>query len=113
MIKKEKSVEYYFDSKKYNKTQVMQNMQKEQMEFPKKQGNISITLNEYGIYIARLDFLNNKISVINNKYIQKIMGKIYKTHKERMKNTYKGYETYNGENKIYGKYKETKLYEPF
>ena len=96
MIKQEKCVEYYFDSKKYNKFEIIENMKQEEIGFEKKKSEINITLNEYGIYVVKLKFINNKLSIIKNK----------------TKNRYKGYETYNGNNKIYGEYKTTKTFQP-
>lgn len=106
MIKEEKCVEYYFDSRKYNEFEIIENMKQEEIGFEKKKSEINITLNEYGIYVVKLKFLNNKLSVINN-YIKNRTRYTEKTRK-----TYKGYETYNGNNKIYGKYKATKTYQP-
>lgn len=89
MIKEEKCVEYYFDSRKYNESEIIENMKQEEIGFEKKKSEINITLNEYGIYVVKLKFLSTK---------------------KRKK--YKGYEAYNGKNKIYGQYKETKTYQP-
>lgn len=102
MIKEEKCVEYYFDSRKYNEFEIIENMKQEEIGFEKRKSEINITLNEYGIYVVKLKFLNNKLSVIKNKA----------KNKEKTKKTYKGYETYNGNNKIYGQYKTTKTYQP-
>ena len=66
MIKREKCIEYYFDSKKYNQIQIIENMEKEKLEFPKEQVDLEIFLNEYGIYVVKLVFPNNKISIIKN-----------------------------------------------
>lgn len=102
MIKEEKCVEYYFDSRKYNEFEIIENMKKEEIGFEKKKSEINITLNEYGIYVVKLKFLNNKLSIIKNKT----------KNKEKTRKTYKGYETYNQNNKIYGQYKTTKTYQP-
>lgn len=110
MIKKEKCVEYYFDSKKYDKSQILENMRIEQIGFEKKEANISITLNEYGIYIVKLSFFNNKLPIINRKVIKNTEDK--KNSKVKIRKTYKGYETYNESNKIYGQYKTTKTFQP-
>ena len=106
MIKEEKYIEYYFDSRKYDKLQVIENMKKEQLGFEKKESEIIVTLNEYGIYIARLKFLNNRLSFINNKSITK------KDRKKECKYILEDRKTYDKNNKIYGKYKETKTYQP-
>lgn len=112
MAQEVKCVEYYFDSKEYNKFQVIENMKREELEFEKKKAKISIKLNEYGIYVAQLKFLNNQLSIINNEIIAKIVDKRKIKNKTKTRKTYKGYETYNGNNKIYGQYKATRTYEP-
>ena len=106
MIKQEKCVEYYFDSRKYNEFEIIESMKQEEIGFEKKKSEINITLNEYGIYEVKLKFLNNKLSVIKNGIKNKAK------HTEKARKTYRGYETYNGNNKIYGQYKETNTYQP-
>lgn len=106
MIKQEKFVEYYFDSREFNKFQVIENMKKEQLGFEKKESEIIITLNKYGIYIARLRFLNDKLSYINNKVI------IKRERKRELKHNSQEKKEYDANNRIYGKYKETKTYQP-
>lgn len=110
MIKKEKCVEYYFDSREYNKTQVIKNIEREQLEFEKKKSEINISLNEYGIYVVRLKFLNNELSVVRNKLMKKLENE--NRHILKVKKTYKGYGTYDGDDKVYGQYKTTKTYQP-
>lgn len=111
-MKKEKCVEYFFDSKEYNKTQVIENMKKEQGEFEKRKAKVEIYLNEYGIYVAQLKFLNNQLSIVNNKMITKIIDKKKKRQKLKIRKTFKGYETYQDNGRTYGNYKKTKKYEP-
>lgn len=112
MKKDEKCVEYYFDSKKHNESEIIENMKIEEIGFEKNKSDIDITLNEYGIYVVKLKFLNNKLSIINNKFIKKIVSQSKSKIIRKPRNTYKGYETYNGNNKIYGQYKTTKTFEP-
>ena len=112
MKQKEKCVEYYFDSNQYNKDKVIENMEKKQLEFEKRKSEIDIKLNEYGIYVAKLIFQNKELTVINNKIISKFINKSKIVKKSESKNTYKGYEMYNENNKIYGQYKKTKTYQP-
>ncbi len=109
MLKREKCVEYYFDSKEYNEKEIIENMEKEEIGFEKKKSEINIILNEYGIYVVKLKFINKKIKN-NNKIIQKEQNKENKKIKTRKR--YKGYETYNSNGKIYGQYKTTKTYQP-
>ena len=67
MLIKEKSVEYYFDSRVYTKEQIIENMKEEQIGFEKKNAKICVTLNQYGIYVAILKFENNKLSLFESK----------------------------------------------
>ena len=92
--------------------QVLENIKKEQLEIERKKAQINIYLNEYGIYVAKLRFLNNELSLINNKIVKKVIEKRKIRNKTKIRKTYKGYETYNGNNKTYGQYKATKTYQP-
>ena len=146
MIIKEKSVEYYFDSKKYDKEQIIENMKKEQLGFEKKNAKIDIILNEYGIYVTTLKFENYKKSIINinienakekvliakekvlilKRKLDVIKDKIsikkdklyeIKYIKNEIKDFQKekersNYDICNNKDKTYGKYKETKTYQP-
>ena len=84
-----KCIEYYFDSKQYNKKEILENIEKEKSEFPKQKFDVNITLNKYGIYIVRLECKNNKIAVIKRNR---------KTKQNKVT--------------VYGKYKKTKTYAP-
>ena len=83
-------MEYYFDSNKYNEAEVLENMGKKKLEFPKKKIEMTVSLNKYGTYVVKLAFLNNEIALIKHK---------------RMKNK-------NKKQKVYGQYRETKKYAP-
>ena len=105
MLKKDKCVEYFFDSKKYDEKQILESIKKEEKGFEKRKSEISIQLNEYGIYEVKLRFLDNELDFLKLKIKQK--------NKEKTtRKTYKGYETYNSDNKIYGQYKVTRTYQP-
>ena len=90
MNKKIKCMEYYFDSNKYNEAEVLENMGKKKLEFPKKKIEMTVSLNKYGTYVVKLAFLNNEIALIKHK---------------RIKNK-------NKKQKVYGQYRETKKYAP-
>ena len=83
-------MEYYFDSNKYNEAEVLENMGKKKLEFPKKKIEMTVSLNKYGTYVVKLAFLNNEIALIKHK---------------RIKNK-------NKKQKVYGQYRETKKYAP-
>lgn len=108
MLKEEKCVEYFFDSRKYTKEQILESIEKEELGFEKKKSEISIILNQYGIYEVKVKFLNNKLL----EFKKKITNNIENKQKVKTRKTYKGYETYNGDNKVYGQYKNTKTYQP-
>lgn len=101
MIKKEKCIEYYFDSKKYNQIQIIEKMEKEKLEFPKEQVEVKMYLNQHGIYVAQLVFLNNGISIIQDKILDKI-----KKHIKRDE------QVCDEDSKTYGQYKINKTYSP-
>lgn len=82
MLKKEKCVEYFFDSRNYDEEQILQSIEKEEKGFEKNKSEINIKLNDYGIYEVKLRFIDKR------------------------------YEAYSLENKIYGQYKRTKTYQP-
>lgn len=61
MLKKEKCVEYFFDSRKYNEEQILKKIEQEEKGFEKNKSEINIQLNQYGIYEVKLRFFENKI----------------------------------------------------
>ena len=58
-MKKIKCMEYYFDSNKYNEVDVLENMEKKKLEFPRKKMDMTISLNKYGTYVVKLQFIYN------------------------------------------------------
>ena len=91
-MKKIKCMEYYFDSNKYNEVDVLENMEKKKLEFPRKKMEMTISLNKYGTYVVKLQFMYNEIALIKHKKVNKKINT--KTQK------------------IYGQYRETKKYLP-
>ena len=116
MIKREKCIEYYFDSKKYNQIQIIENMEKEKLEFPKEQVDLEIFLNEYGIYEVKLVFSNNKISIIRDTIKEKIQDKM-QCKIQNVQDVIKKYikrdvdsQVHNRKLKIFSKYKIKRNY---
>lgn len=105
MLKKEKCVEYFFDSRRYDEEQILQRIEQEEKGFEKNKSEINIRLNEYGIYEVKLSFIDNKLSIFKFKPKKE-------NRQRNIRKTYKGYETYSSDDKIYGKYKGTKTYQP-
>ena len=91
-MKKIKCMEYYFDSNKHNEVDVLENMEKKKLEFPRKKMDMTISLNKYGTYVVKLQFMYNEIALIKHKKVNKKINT--KTQK------------------IYGQYRETKKYLP-
>lgn len=57
MQEPKKCIEYYYDSQKYNKQEILENLTLETKEqFPKQEAEISICLNPFGVYVATLIF---------------------------------------------------------
>lgn len=110
MFREERCVEYFFDSRNYNEQQILESIKKEEVGFEKKKSEININLNEYGIYEVKLKFFDNKIFIFKNKMTNNT--KIENKKKPKVRKTYRGYETYCGDNKIYGQYKTTRTYQP-
>lgn len=106
MINNEKCMQYYFDSNKYTESEIMEVIKQEEIGFEKKISKIDIKLNEYGIFVVKLKFINNKL------IFKKVKLNFENSKKEKITNKYKGYENYIGSNKIYGQYKSTKTYQP-
>ena len=60
MVQTQKCLEYYFDSRKYSKIDVMNCIQKEKLEYPDKEINMQLHLNEWGIYVIKAQFIDKK-----------------------------------------------------
>ena len=91
MLKRHLMMEYYFDSNKYNEVDVLENMEKKKLEFPRKKMDMTISLNKYGTYVVKLQFMYNEIALIKHKKVNKKINT--KTQKfmdniEKQKNIY-------------------------
>lgn len=111
MINNEKCMQYYFDSNKYTESEIMEVIKQEEIGFEKKISKIDIKLNEYGIFVVKLKFINNKLIFKKIKFDYEKNEK-KQNKKIKTKNKYNGYENYIGNDKIYGQYKPTKTYQP-
>lgn len=125
-----KCLEYYLDSKMYSNEDIQNSIDKAKKEFPNKNINVSVFLNEFGVYVVTLEFENkhtffhrikiflrkkhnNKLLLAGNKEPQKNkyvehffeQDNILTKTKERL-------QKYSGDNK-YGKYKSTGNYRPY
>lgn len=60
MVQTKKCLEYYFDSRKYSKIDVLNCIKKEKLEYPNKEINMQLHLNEWGIYVIKAQFIDKK-----------------------------------------------------
>ena len=109
MEKNEKCIEYYLDSKIYNREAVEKTIQEAKQEFPGKEADISIYLNEWGVYVVSLYFRNK------NNILQNVNAKIKPKRIRRKKNKsdYSYQTNINTQPRRYGQYKTTGTYKPY
>lgn len=100
MDKREKCLEYYLDSRIYDREAVEKSIEQAKQEFPEKEVDINIYLNEWGVYVITLYFRNknNILNIVN--------------HKIKPKNVEYAYQL-DGKTRKYGQYKKTGTYRPF
>ena len=106
---KNKYLEYYMDSKIYGKDEVQKSIEDTKKEFPNKEIEVQVRLNEFGVYIIKFTF-KNKNSFIKNIFIKlkiKKKNKLLLAENEE-KNVIFEKEKKNKENKRTRKNKETK-----
>ena len=102
-----KCIQYFFDSKKYNPTQVVETMKKERIEeFPNEKAKMEIKLNEFGVYEATLVFEKKK-KIFNMGLLKNIKSK-----NNKKISRYEKLISQNS-NRVYGKYRATKTYKPY
>ena len=108
-----KYLEYYMDSKIYNKDEVQKSIDETKKEFPNKQIDVQVHLNNFGVYVITFTF-KNRNSFIKNIFIKlklKKKNKLLLTENTKKDKVQKRYEKYN--NKVYGQYKATHTYRPY
>ncbi len=106
---KNKYLEYYMDSKIYGKDEVQKSIEDTKKEFPNKEIEVQVSLNEFGVYIIKFTF-KNKNSFIKNIFIKlkiKKKNKLLLAENEE-KNVIFEKEKKNKENKRTRKNKEIK-----
>lgn len=104
---KEKILENYFDSKTYTNQEIMQSIEKTKKEFAKKITNISIDLNDSGVYIVTYYFKNKE------SLWQKIIVKLKTRKKKKQQLLLQDQNFTSNQYGQYGKYKPTKTYKPY
>ena len=99
-MKQTKCLEYYLDSRIYTTDEVSKSIEDTKKQFPNKKIKVTLALNDFGVYIITFRFENK------NNYWNKIKIKL----KSKIKRTV----LLNEDNRrIYGQYKQTKIYKPY
>ena len=122
-----KYLEYYMDSKVYSNEEIQNSISETKKQFLKKDINVNIHLNEFGVYVITYEFENkntyfNKMKILfRRRKMERVQKrkqlKNNENHRERqnLKNTEKinkRFEKYSGNNR-YGKYIRTGVYLPY
>ena len=102
MIKERKCLEIYLDSRQNGSEEILQKIKETKEEFPNKEMDTYISLNDFGMYIIKIDFRNK------DNYWNKL-----KERRKKRKTILLEESTPNEKQKKYGKYKETKIYKPY
>ena len=98
-MNKRKCLEYYLDSKIYDYESVQKSIDETKKEYEKKEVDVKIELNRYGMYIITFYFKNkdtffNKIRLLFRRKNNLLLSE-------------------KNKNNQYGKYKQTKTYKPY
>ncbi len=102
MIENKKTVELYLDPQTYSEEEMIENIEQAVQEFSKKDVRVNIDLNEYGVYVVKLDYIDR------DTYINKLKYKMRSNRKDRILKKHKEYQEIK-----YGDYKQTQLYKPY
>lgn len=103
-MKNSKSLEYYLDSKKYDYESVQKSIDNTKKEYEKKEVEVNVKINKYGMYIITFYF-RNKDTVFNRI-------RLYFRRRNNKKLLLQGQK--NNDNKCkYGEYKSGTIYHPY
>ncbi len=121
-----KTVELYLDPQQYSEEEIIYNVEQAIREFANKDVRLNVDINEFGVYVVRIDYIDK------DTYFNKIKYKIRANRNQRISKKYtdrikesirvpanqiliapitESIPTY--EKRKYGEYKETKLYRPY
>ena len=103
-----KCIEYYFDSKTFTKEQLIKNIEEAKLEFPNKKIEPNLFLNQWGVYILKINF-TDKIKYISDFKEKKKNRKVLLLTEKNQKISKKRTSLLNRE---YGVYKKTGQYKP-
>lgn len=97
-----KCLEYYLDSKIYDYESVQKSIDETKKEYDKKDIEVNIELNKYGMYVITFYFKNK------DTFFNKIRLFFRRKNKPMLQA-----KSMNYENNKYGQYKQTKTYKPY
>ena len=103
-----KYIEYYFDSKTFTKEQLIKNIEEAKLEFPNKKIEPNLFLNQWGVYILKINF-TDKIKYISDFKEKKKNRKVLLLTEKNQKISKKRTSLLN---RKYGEYKKTGEYKP-
>ena len=103
-----KCIEYYFDSKTFTKEQLIKNIEEAKLEFPNKKIEPNLFLNQWGVYILKINF-TDKIKYISDFKEKKKERKVLLLTEKNQKISKKRTSLLN---RKYGEYKKTGEYKP-
>ncbi len=103
-----KCIEYYFDSKTFTKEQLLKNIEEAKLEFPNKKIEPKLYLNQWGVYILKINF-KDKIEYISDFKEKRKNKKILLLTEKNKKVSEKRTAWIN---RSYGQYKNTRDYRP-
>lgn len=102
MIKERKCLEVYLDSTRNGDKEIQRKIKEARKDFPNKEIDIHVSLNEFGVYIIKFDFRNK------DNYWNRL-----KERRNERKTILLEENMLNKNSKEYGKYKATKTYKPY
>lgn len=108
MNNKGKCIEYYFDSKTFTKEQLINNIEKAKLEFPNKKVEPNLFLNQWGVYILKINF-KDKIEYVSEFKEKRKNKKVLLLTERNRKISEKRTSLLN---RKYGGYKKTGEYRP-
>ena len=103
-----KCIEYYFDSKTFTKDQLIKSIEEAKLEFPNKKVETDLFLNQWGVYILKINF-KDKIEYISNLKEKRKNRKVLLLTEKNRKVSEKRTSIFN---RKYGQYKKTEEYRP-
>lgn len=103
-----KCIEYFFDSKTFTKEQLLKSIEEAKQEFPNKKVESNLFLNQWGVYILKINF-TDKIEYVGNFKEKRRNKKVLLLTEKNRKVSEKRTSLIN---RKYGQYKKTGEYRP-